>query len=298
MGTVASIQVCVKSGCVVFPRYVSTIREARTCCGSVWLKNEYESYNFVDTSWYNSLGGSPGNWSSGNGTGYSLCTQGLFAHGRVPTYDTIRGTGRKVRVYAQTNQDYGKTVTIFGIDNGSQPLMHRDENGDWREGWVLTFQNPYAETEGYVSGIERVLKDRTQKPVTMFAWNTTDSVLENLATYDPGETNPSFARYQLHGYPMQLNADGTERLRTVVALVKLNFVPVEFDTDLVLIDNLTALKFMMQAILSEEGDNDALAQSKINKAIAELNYQVRDSNYNNQISVQANSVGCIIANPI
>jgi len=44
MGTVQPIQVCVRRGCVVFPRYVSTIREAKTCNGNLWLKNEYQPY--------------------------------------------------------------------------------------------------------------------------------------------------------------------------------------------------------------------------------------------------------------
>jgi hypothetical protein len=222
----------------------------------------------------------------------------MVSHSRVPTYSTIQGDERKVRVYAQTNQDYGKTVTIFGTDNNNQPLMHREpDTGEWREGWILVLQNPYAETTGYVSNIHRVLKDVTQKPVTMFAWNTTDSVLEDLAVYDPGETNPSFARYQLN-LPTQLNTDGTEQLRSITALVKLAFVPVEFDTDLVLINNLSALKLMIQGILLEEGGNDGAAQAKIQKAIEELNFQVRDENFTNQITVNANSAGALIYSPI
>lgn len=286
-GTVVPIQVCVRSGCVVFPRYVSTIREAKTCCGPLWIKNEYQSYSFIDRGYYDSM----------SGFGYDRCESSLYANGRVPTYDTIIGSGRTVRAYAQTNMDYGKTVTIFGVDNNNQTLMHREPTGEWREGWILVLGNPYAETAGYVSNIHRVLKDRTQKPVTLFAWNTTDSVLENLATYDPGEMNPSFARYRLN-MPTLKNDDGTEKLRSVSALVKLNFIPVEYDTDLVPINNTVALKFMIQGILLEEGGNDAAAQSKIDKAISELNMQVRNDNWNNQITVNADSVGGMICSPI
>ena len=284
--TVVPIQVCVRRGCVVFPRYVNTVREARMCDGSILIKNQW--YEFIERGWYDRC----------VGYGWTCCDRSLVAHSRVPTYSSIIGTGRTVRVYAQTNADYGKTVTIFGVDNNNQPLMHREAaTGEWRDGWVLVLSSPYAETTGYVSRIDRVLKDRTQKPVTMFAWNATDSVLEDLATYDPGEENPSFARYSLNLPPCK-DEDGNERLRTITALVKLNHVPVEYDTDLVLISNRTAMKFMMQGIILEWGNNDASAQQKIDKAIAELNYQVRNENFNNQVSVNANSVGCTILNPI
>jgi hypothetical protein len=175
--------------------------------------------------------------------------------------------------------------------------MHRNEDGDWRDGVVLVLQPGYAETPGYVSNIHRVLKDRTQKNVTLFAWNATDAVLEDLALYEPGETNPSFARYSLN-INTRPQTDGTEGFQSVTALVKLNFIPVEFDTDLVLINNATALKFMVQAILLEEGGDDQGAQLKITKAIQELNFSLRDENFNNQISVNANSVGTPIYSPI
>ena len=154
-GTVVPIQVCVRSGCIVFPRYVSTIREAKTCCGgNLWIKNEWQPYNYAfgETDWYQSM----------VGFGYERCESSLFAKGRVPTYDTILGSGRTVRVYAQTNADHGKVVTIFGTDNNNQPLMHREaDTGEWREGWVLVLKNPYAETTGYVSNIHRVIKEVT-----------------------------------------------------------------------------------------------------------------------------------------
>jgi len=264
-GTVVPIRVCLQAGCVVFPRYVGTIRQAKSCCdGAVTIKNQW--YDFVEREWYDCLVG-------------ECCEKSLVAYGRVPTHNTIMGDARTVRAYAQTNADYGKTITIFGTDNANQPLMHRNDDGDWVDGWVRSVKAPYAETTGYVSNIPRVWKDRRQQNVTLFAYNTTDAVLEDLALYEPGETNPSFARYKFNA-PHCIQSDGTEGTRSITALVKLNFIPVEFDTDLVLIDNLTALKFMMQALLLEEGENDAAAQGKIQKAIEELNFQARDENFN------------------
>lgn len=287
MGLVVPVCVCIKRGCVVFPRYVSVIREAKTCSGHLNIKNLW--YEFVERSWYDGLFGDV--WNE------ATCQNNMLAKGRVPTHNTVMGAARKIRAYPQVAQDFGKMLTIFGTDNSGQPLMHRDSNGDWREGIVLTLQTPYAESEGYVSSIDRVVKDVTQKPVTLWAYNTTDSVLEDLAVYDPGETNPSFARYQINT-PSYKDADGNEKFRSVTALVKLNYVPVEFDTDLVLIDNMAALKLMIQGIKAEEAGDDQLAESKIIKAVRELNHQIQDQNPGDQVAVYANSVGSTIYSPI
>jgi len=282
-GVVVPIQVCVRTGCVVFPRYVGTLREAKTCRGNVDVNNMW--YSWVERDWYNCCDG-------------VRCEKSLVAYGRVPTFNTIQGAARKVRAYSQTTQDHGKTVTIFGTDNNNQPLMHRDfESGDWLEGIILTLKPGYAESEGYVSRITRVLKERTQKNITLYAWNTTDSVLEDLAVYEPGEENPSFARYQFNATKCMAD-DGSENTRGLNCLVKLNFIPVEFDTDLVLIDNVASLKLMIQAVLLEEGGDDQGAQAKITKAIQELNMQLRDDNFLNQVAVSANSVGTMIYSPI
>lgn len=281
-GTVVPIQVCVKSGCVVFPRYVQVLREAKTCWGPTYLKNEY--YDFVGRECY-------------YGLSESRCDGSMVQYGRVPTYNTIMGTGRTVRAYAQSNADYSKKVTIFGIDNNGQPLMHRDDNGAWREGWILYLKNPYAETTGYISNIHRVLKDRTEKPVTLFAYNGDSDVLEDLAVYDPGETNPSFARYKLN-LPACVASDGSESRRSLIALVKLAFVPVEFDTDLVLINNLRALKYVMQSILSGEGKDHAGEAVEVGLGIAELNHQLRNNNFGQTTTINANAVGHTIYSPI
>lgn len=295
LGTVVPIQVCVKAGCVVMPRYVQNIREAKTCCeGSLYIKNEW--YGFTDPGYYNALGYG----LSGIGYGYSgaRCESFLIAAGQVPTFSTIYGDGRKVRYYAQTNADHGKTITIFGKDNNNQPLMHRvPDTGEWREGWVLTAQNPYAETDGYVRSIDRVVREATQKPTTLWAWNVADSVLEGLATYDPSETNPAYQRYRLN-LPTSQNEDGSQRHRSIVALVKLAFQPVRYDTDIVLIGNRTALKYAMQGALAAEGNDDATFARKLTMAIAELNAQLRDNNWLNQTTIAANSVGCPIYSPI
>lgn len=291
---------CVKNGCVVFPRYVDSIREAVVCGqGHMYIKNQW--YEFLGDNWINWR--NQYGWGSGIGGGFNnpwwnfgQCQQNMLGVGRVPTYDTIRGPGRRVRVYPQVNEDFGKTVTVFGTDNSGQELQHRDENGNWRPGIVLALQSPYTESEEYVSHIARVLKDRTQKSVSMYAYDVANDVLEDLAIYDPGEENPSFMRYQLN-LPCTRNEDGTRRFNQMTALVKLRYIPVEFDTDLIPL-TMPALKLLMQAIRAEEGGDLSTSEPFIAKAVREMNHISQDRNPGNQISINVNPMGDMQTNPI
>jgi len=161
---------------------------------------------------------------------------------------------------------------------------------------VLTLQSPYAETVGYVSHIDRVLKDVTQKPVTLFAYNVADAVLEDLAVYDPGEQNPAFIKYQLNIPPCK-DEDGNETSRTFTALVKFRYVPVEFDSDLIPL-TMPALKLMIQGIRAEESGDFNTSETFIAKAVRELNHVIQDRNPGSQIAVNSNSVGVTQTSPI
>jgi hypothetical protein len=280
---------CVKNGCVVFPRWVDSIREAKVCNGSLNIKNEWYEFIQGNWRWYQSQ-------YSGTYWNYQDCQSNMLGGGRVPTHNTIMGTARKVRAYPQVNQDFGKTLTIFGTDNAGQPLMHRNAAGNWEPGVVLTLQTPYAETEGYVSSIDRVDKEVTQKPVTLWAWNTTDSVLEDLAVYDPGETLPAFAKYRLNTGPNK-DEDGNERKRSFAALVKIRYIPVEFDTDYIPL-TMPALKLCIAGIKQEEGGDYQSAETSFARAVRELNHTLQDRNPGNQVSVNSNSVGNMLVSPI
>lgn len=295
--TVAAVNLCVKRGCVVLPRYIASIREMKTCGGYTQVSNEWYQFqnptSYYSNDYYNGYGnGFNGLWD------WNWCQQNMVAKGVVPTHNTIMGAGRKVRAYAQTNADHGKSVTIFGLDNNQRPLQHRDpDTGVWMDGIVLRLLNPYAETEGYVSTIDRVLKDETQKPITLYAYNVADAVLEDLAYYEPSETNPAFRRYQFNAWPMK-DEDGNEKYRPVCALVKLNFVPAKYPTDLVLISDIPALKLMVAAIKCEEGNDFSTAQANEFKAIQALNFQLRNMSPGAQTTVNLNISGGVVRSPI
>lgn len=269
LGTVTPIQVCVKNGCLVMPRYVGAVRKLNLCTRCVGhsgmrpvpLHNDW--YQFIEPRSYRH--------EFGSHCGHEPV---MFSEGRAPTYNSIFGDGRLVRAYPRCQADIGKSVRIFGVDTGNQPLRIRNPDTTWSDGIVITLGDPFGSTSTYVRRIDRVVKDVTQCQVFLYAYDPVADVLEDLAIYDPGETSPDYAKYKLN---TQQGRSCCGTAHSVVALVKLNFFPARFDTDLVLIDNLDALKLEIQSIRAgEAGDRNLMKEFQID-AISELNRQLEDA---------------------
>lgn len=271
-GTIVPIHVCAKNGCVTFPRYVDQVRAVNRC--SVPMPVTGLWYRFLDHGDY-------------------LCCLtantpplGLSAYGTMPTYNSVFGDGRFIRAYpdCKADVDAEKTITIFGVDNSDMPLRTNNGDGTYSEGWTLTLALPYVSTTDYVRRIDRVLKDTTQCNVRLFAYDATLDALEDLAVYEPSETNPQYQRYTLQVGCCTGTACGDSK--SIVALVKLRFIEALADTDLVLIENLDALKLMVQAIKCEEQGERAKAREHEMDAIRELNLDLANAVPEAQVSVR------------
>lgn len=280
-GTVVPIQVCVKRGCIVWPRYVLNVRKISLCSNALPVHNLWYQFlprDVCGTGWRK--------W------GHGECA--LFANGHAPTYSSVYGDGRLIRAYPRTLDDLGKTIRIFGVDNGNQPLKTNNGDGTWSEGIVITLGRPYGSTSVYVRRIDRVVKEVTQGQVLLYAYDVVNDILEDLAIYDPGETTPSYARYQL-GEPSNRCGNqpqgccGTSL--SVVALVKLRFIPAKFDTDLILVDNADAIKLAVQAIKCQDaGDREGYKENMI-FAVNTLNRQLEDESPDDQFSSENETFG-------
>lgn len=275
-GTIVPIHLGVKAGCVVWPRYVGSIRKMNLCRHGIEMKNEWGNFLPYDRKhrennfWQNWLGGP---------------TRAVNEF-RVPTVNSIFGDNRTIRAYIDTPLDRNKTIRIFGGDTNGQQLMTRGLGG-WKDGITLTLETPYAESTQTIRGIDRVKKDVTQGPVRLFAWNQTSSVLEELATYAPDETNPSYLRSKLH----LSCCNNCSQPHSIVALVKLQYVPVNNDDDWVLIENLDALGLFIQAINAEKAVDRDTARGYEMDAIRELNLQLGDEQFAEQVPVSMGELG-------
>lgn len=292
--TVVPIHVCIRRGCVTWPRYVDSVRRVNLCGSPVPVTNIWSKYVDRDIwpRWYDFPGLMPwGELSSsynvhnrGFGSSLRYTHSGANKIGHFSTYADPLGT-HFIRAYPQYVEDVGKTVTIFGKDENGQPLRHKvtatDGTVTWEPGEIITMAgapNGFGSTSVTVqSPIERVIKDETQGQVYLYSYNPdgTEGVdtLFDLAVYEPTETNPCYERMNIPG---RASKDGTTT-DTVMALVKLKAIPVKHDTDLITIPDVDALTLMVQSLLFDESDQPDMADRYEAKAIRELNLMLRDT---------------------
>lgn len=284
-GTVVPIYVCAPNGCIAWPRYVDHVRRVNICNRTIPVRNMW--YEFLERGrrcdWGNWL-----RWPESK----------LSDQGRTSVFQDIQGDGRTVRAYPRCNADLGKTVTIFGIDNNGQTLQTQNADDSWSIGQVLTLQTPFASTSTFVRSIDYVLKDPTQCPLDLYAYNASTNLLEDLAHYEPSETRPSYSRTRLQGWVPNFGTStfvppqtccGTNQ--AVIALVKFRFVEAVNPTDLLGIDNEDALQIMVQSLKLREKNDYAGARAMENEAVFELNRQLENDSPDDTFSVQDDTLG-------
>lgn len=285
VGTVAPIHICVKNGCLVMPRYVQTIRKLNSCNRPLAVGNLW--YNFIQNrDWCN--GQWAGNWQHARD-----CNGILTAQGQTSCYTDIPGDGWLVRAYPTTVEDVSKTVKIFGVDNGNQPLRTDNGDGTWSDGITISLNLPFGSSSIYVRRIDYGVKEITQGQVRLYAYNPTTGALVDLAVWDPGETTPTYTRYHINtGHLCCSTGTGCcGTVHSIVALVKLRFIPAKFDTDLVIPDNLDAIKDMVDSIKLREAHDMEGAINFEQSAIRELQRQLNDEFDDDTFSANNNVFG-------
>lgn len=284
-GTVVPIQVCTIGGCIVWPRYVDHIRKMNVCNRPVEMRNTWYTFlEFDGPSRCNGYNwGAGGNWWGSASWGRWM-GQTAYAVGGVetPVFQDVMGDGRFIRFYPVAQADLGKTVTVFGVDNNNNTLRHKLSDGTWEDGWVVTLANPYGSTADYVRRIDRLIFEDHESTIRAYAYNAADDVLEDIGLYEGHDNNPTFTRYNLStssvgGATCGSGSCGTDCIKSVVALAKLRFIPARYETDLVLIDNISALKLMFQCIKYEEAGDRPSARAAELDAIRELNLDLNDA---------------------
>jgi hypothetical protein len=273
-GTLLPVRVCMKNGCVTWPRYVGQVRRLADCKQNIPVKSQWYEFMFGNRAWGRR------DWDSWCGRERMMKLQY-----KAPTYNDIYGPNCAVRIYPMVKEDIGATVTLFGTDNNNQPLTTNNGDGTWSEGITISVNVPFGSTSNpyFVSHIDRVVKSKTQGNLLMYAYDTVNDVLFDLAVYEPSETNPSYLRYQLEGdrYTGWYNQNGCNQ--TIIALVKLRFIPVSAPTDLLLINDIGALKQGVLAWKQEESNNFEASKQWWAGAVESLNRELEDSQPDDQL---------------
>lgn len=280
--TVVKARVCLSRNCVAWPRWVGTVLAVKYA-GRV---------RPIQNHWYDFLPISAGECHSPRQSTVAFVDDGL-----TPVFNNVPcGSSNFIRAYPRHQADADKTITLFGIDANGQEVMTKDSLGAWYQGEILTLGFPYVQSVAAFREVTRVIKDSTSGPLDVYQYVPATGLLLDMAHYEPSETNPMYRHASLRGgygcagSNCGCASDGSTA-RTVEILAKLQFIPVVADTDTVQIDNIPAIKLMIQAIRLEEAGDDDGALKKQAMAIKELNRQLRNKLPLEQIPVEVSSSG-------
>lgn len=272
-GTYAYIRLCVDDACITWPRQVENVEAIRL--------RDY--YGVVRNEWFQFLTFEPRSYLTTccNGSDWWHCggESNLYNRGTFPTFADIKGTNKKLKVYLQYPEDVGKRIFLQGLDENGNPVRTVVE-GERVDGEYVTLASPSATTTNFFSVLTAVQKDVTAGNVRLYTIDPSDNE-RAIANYEPDEEIPNYRRTYLKPLP---RAKRCCDYRTIEAMVKLAFIPARRNTDFLLIGNLTALKFECQAIKKEEDDLTVEAEMYHQKAIRELNNELRTYNGRDNVS--------------
>jgi hypothetical protein len=280
-GLVVKVQVCADNGCVVWPREVSTVLSAIVSGQTVQSRN----------GWFEFLPANGGEVRADKRCGKQI----MEVDGQVPVFRNIRCTedseGLFLRVFLERDADVGKTITIYGLDSNGNELYTDRSDGTYLPGITMTLAKPYVQSPIRMRHITRVQKDATRGRVHLYSTNNVDGDMLQLGSYNPMDTNPMFRSTAFGSFRSMGCCACANGTKSILAYVKLQFLPVENDDDVVQIQNIDALEHMIRAIkFSDAYDTESAAKAEA-AAIRELNLELGSTQPTEQISVKMSGFG-------
>lgn len=271
-GTTAAMTFNVVNNYLTAPRFISRLTDLAVCHQQQPIRNGF--WEFL--SW--GPGTLPVNPPV---TGGTICGNvNAIDRGLVPSQVDINPVGKTLRFYPTDSRDVGRRILIQGLDQNG--LQFKCQDGfNWTLGQFVTLNTPFVNlttnsgTVFSISSISGVQKDQTYGDVLMYqidypSLDVASEVL--LSRYSGDETEPSYRRYFLDNFP-DTCGNGVSS-SPVQGIAKLDYYPVQIDTDWLLIDNIPALIAECQAIRFGDMETaQAMQQStmKHREAIALLN---------------------------
>lgn len=255
------------SSYITTPREVARLTDIAACNLPIHIRNGF--YEFLAYS----EGLKPKTCSP-------TCTTVFEAYERdnVPTLGTLLSTAQTIRIYPTDVRDVGLRVLIQGKDANGQTVLTTDPGtGLSAPGEYVIIRSPFADSINTWTEITGMQKDETYGNLSIFQVDPTTAAEVTLTTMQPSEQTGWYRRYLLNTVPTTTQCCTTSPNLQVTAQCRLDFIPVENETDYLLIPNLEALYEECRAIRFLSMDSTAAAQQAAichQRAIALLNGQL------------------------
>lgn len=303
-GTFGRYRMCVTDGCLTLPPQIATLESVAVCGRPLRVHDQW--FEFLE----NGLGIQQVSSTTGSvcGVNGSGCAGDAKYRGRYPTFQDVTGTDKKLWLVCDLAADVGKEVLVMGYDENNN-WIRTVQDGVMADGEVIALaQSPGTVSSNIFSIITDVQLNETRDGQCWLyslapAYDPTTSDKVMLANYQYFETRPSYARYYIGGILSGTSDDnGNCSLTTVDVMAKHDFIPAVKDNDYLVIGNLDALEFMIQAL---EKYRNAVSQAQVAEAMAfeklaenELDKELdhyRGSGVVTGITISGNSIG--VADP-
>jgi len=267
VGTQRRVRICTKNQCVTLPREFESARIANVDRGSVDLFPR--NYQYLEWG--------PGEEGRGEHYGIDLVDDG----DGWPVFFDIPASESDYFLYAASTHmnDRTKKILFTGRKRNNEDILqdsgvpgHELEIALWDngvEGSLSVYPTPLSGVPfSQITSVK--LPDGRKGYVSLYAVEPVSHAMYFLGKYHPDETMPSYRRYKLLGSDCHC-------VHSVDMLCKVRYIPASRDDDVLLIQNLDALKSMVMAIREENAGNIQAALMLEEKANAQLARQVANN---------------------
>jgi len=245
---------------ITLPREIARLEAINVCNTPVFVRNQWYEY----LAFGNGRMPKDNVWRNSNG----ILTN-AYTRNNVVTATEMTNSPQFISVYISDAQDAGKRIFISGTDASGNVIYSTDVTTNVK-GVFLTFQVPNVMTAMTLTTLDGIQKDQTVGDVRIYQHDPATGDETLLLTMQPSETTASYRRYYLHNLPRTCCAvdelatgctTGTSTsLIQVTALAKLDLIPVQVQTDCLLIQNLEAIIEECQSIRYSEMDEPTAQQ--------------------------------------
>ena len=205
--------------------------------------------------------------------------------------------------FSTEQEDTTETLTIKGVASYNNTVLLNGEPyktmpinrwNDGTEGLIKNLDTLNLSSDQY-SSVTQIVKPVTKGYVSLYAIDTslmaessnTVPALYFLGKYHPDETVPQFRRYKIMRANTRYNDLGASAGNYIIAMVKMALIDAKHDNDILLIQDLAALKMGCMALAKLEADELGDYQKYMAVAFNLLHKQLLDhGQYVAEINVQ------------
>ena len=264
-----SASVTCQAAYVVTPREIARLIVTSVCNRAIPIRNRF--YEYLEFG----RGLRPKNCRAGCGDAFQA-----YERDTVVTFAPMLPTPQKIRVYPTDVRDSGFRVLLQGLDQNRQVVLTTDPNtGASGPGEYLSIKFPFVDSVNtYIGPLSGIQKDQTYGPLQFFQVDPTTGAESALSTMDPNEASANYRRYLISGIPnANLCCASPANPLTISAQGRIDFLPVQNETDYLTLQNVSALIEESQSIRFSRIDSSSAAQLSgfhHSRALALLNGQL------------------------